>query len=237
MSEEQTFWMPDTLPSPTEEYQSRQKAKSYLTPESKERKHPGWTYQNQALVDDEYLYRNEGWMLVVDNFPEEKNDDTHEIDRRPVSEWVVSGNGKNVTVKYEVWDIIEGNYPNEDILDFDKTFYVDEEDRWVRNEALKTITKTFSIVSLPAEEVAEKEEIIWESLREHRNRRLAETDIIILKGLENGKSISDAVKAYRQALRDFPSTITNIREIDRPNTRLEDDTIWPVKPAESNYYA
>ena len=98
------------------------------------------------------------------------------------------------------------------------------------------MTKTYTVVDLTPEELAIKKESTWAAVREHRNRRLQESDVILLKGLEDGRTISEEVKTYRQALRDFPSTITDITTIDGPTTRVEDDAIWPSKPAESNYY-
>ena len=69
---ENEFWMPEVLPEPTEEYRQEQTAKRYLTQEGKERQHPGWTYaENIAYVDDEYLFQNEGWKVVVGEEPVE----------------------------------------------------------------------------------------------------------------------------------------------------------------------
>jgi hypothetical protein len=65
---EKSYWMPEVLPEPTEEYQSVQSEKLYLTHENKERRHPGWTYaETNAYVDDEYLFHNEGWKVIIDS--------------------------------------------------------------------------------------------------------------------------------------------------------------------------
>lgn len=66
---ENTYWIPDTLPENTAEYRESQENKKYLTSTNVERIHPGWHYENGALVDDEYLYLNEGWRLIVDDGP------------------------------------------------------------------------------------------------------------------------------------------------------------------------
>jgi hypothetical protein len=67
-----TYWMPEVLPEPTEEYQREQSEKRYLIQEGVERRHPGWTYaDNIAYVDDEYLFQNEGWRVVVGEEPVE----------------------------------------------------------------------------------------------------------------------------------------------------------------------
>ena len=61
-------------------------------------------------------------------------------------------------------------------------------------------------------------------LRIERNRRLAETDWIITKGLEQGTDIAKW-KTYRQALRDLPATADpqldhygNLTNVDWPTT-------------------
>lgn len=230
---EQTYWMPESLPSPTEEYQNLQRSKKYLTPEGEEKFHPNWTYENTSLVDDEYLLKNEGWKLLIDNYPSEVDDEDHRIERLPMTEWLHTTN--SVIVKYDIYQIREAAYPNS--LPFDKTYIIDEQDKWTVDKVNKIITKTFTIVPLNSEELENKKSCTWASLREHRNRRLHETDVIILKGIENGKTISEELKIYRQALRDYPATISDITTIDGPNTRLENDSIWPQKPSEENYYS
>jgi len=65
---EKTYWVPEVLPEPTEEYKSAQSEKTYLTNLGVERRHPGWTYaENIAYVDDEYLFQNEGWKVIHDD--------------------------------------------------------------------------------------------------------------------------------------------------------------------------
>jgi len=69
---EKTYWMPEVLPEPTPEHQKAQSNKKYLTPKGEEKKHPEWTYaENVANVDDEYLFQNEGWKLIIDEKPVE----------------------------------------------------------------------------------------------------------------------------------------------------------------------
>lgn len=232
MSEEKTYWMPEVLPSPTEEYNESQRTKSYLTPDGEEKRHPGWTYENQALVDDDYLLKNEGYRRLIDNYPSEVDDANHIIERTDLSQWI--GTSTTVTVKYDVFQIREASYPS--VLAFDKTCEDNDVSEWTVDRVNMVMTKTYTVVDLTPEELAIKKESTWAAVREHRNRRLQESDVILLKGLEDGRTISEEVKTYRQALRDFPSTITDITTIDGPTTRVEDDAIWPSKPAESNYY-
>ena len=80
-----TYWMPEVFPVPTKEYQATQEEKRYLTEEGIERMHPGWTYaENVAYVDDEYLFQNDGWKLVIDEAPlEPVINKTHQVRNAP----------------------------------------------------------------------------------------------------------------------------------------------------------
>ena len=86
------------------------------------------------------------------------------------------------------------------------------------------------IVDMTDEEIAARqaEEQTWadgaaarnlSSLREERNRKLAETDWEIVMHKEKGTNIPTALKTYRQALRDITDTYTSL-----------DDVVWPEKP-------
>ena len=55
----------------------------------------------------------------------------------------------------------------------------------------------------------------WKELRRKRNRLIAETDYLAL----SDNTMSDEMKAYRQALRDLPA-----------NTTDPANPVWPVKP-------
>ena len=65
--------------------------------------------------------------------------------------------------------------------------------------------------ALTAHQTAEK----WKSIRNDRNRRLAETDYLSLKD----NTLSNDMKTYRQALRDVP------KQTD------PDNITWPSKPS------
>ena len=86
------------------------------------------------------------------------------------------------------------------------------------------------IVDMTDEEIAvrQAEEQTWadgaaarnlSSLREERNRKLAECDWEIVMHKEKGTNIPTALKTYRQALRDITDTYTSL-----------DDVVWPEKP-------
>lgn len=87
-----------------------------------------------------------------------------------------------------------------------------------------------NIVDMTAEEIAERqaEEQAWtdgaaarnlSSLREERNRKLAECDWLIVMHKEKGTNIPTAWKTYRQALRDITNDYTSLN-----------DVVWPEKP-------
>ena len=80
----------------------------------------------------------------------------------------------------------------------------------------------------PEEETArDAEEAAWEAgafdraiagLRQDRNRKLASTDWYALQDV----TVSDAMTAYRQDLRDLPAGLTTVEEVKSVS--------WPVKP-------
>ena len=75
-------------------------------------------------------------------------------------------------------------------------------------------------VPLSAEEIAQRQqdEQAWNAgakdravseLRQKRDRLLAKDDWRVIKAKETGGTLSAGFKAYRQALRDLPSTVTD----------------------------
>ena len=79
-------------------------------------------------------------------------------------------------------------------------------------------------VALTAEEIAEREDYardvvpsqLMDWIRRERNRLLAETDYLALADV----TLTDEMRAYRQALRDLPS-----------NTTDPANPPWPTKPS------
>ena len=70
-------------------------------------------------------------------------------------------------------------------------------------------------------------------LRVERDKRLAESDWVVTKAIENETSIPSEWKTYRQALRDLPSTATPVLGATiggnyDPGIR---DVTWPTKPS------
>lgn len=88
--------------------------------------------------------------------------------------------------------------------------------RIIHNGATGEITE----VDLTAEEIKAREDaapaIALNTLRETRNFLLAETDVYAL----SDRTLSDEMKAYRQALRDLPA-----------NTSDPTKPTWPTKPS------
>lgn len=84
-------------------------------------------------------------------------------------------------------------------------------------------------VELTAEEISQREaeEAAWNAgafdrsmanLRSDRDRRLAETDWYALQDV----TMSDAMRDYRQALRDLPASLTTVEQVEA--------VTWPTKP-------
>ena len=93
---------------------------------------------------------------------------------------------------------------------------------------MKTIinvqTGEVTTVELTAEEIAEREAyerdvlpgVLLENLRQRRNQLLSETDYLALAD----STLTDEMRAYRQALRDLPA-----------NTEDPANPTWPTKPS------
>ena len=57
---------------------------------------------------------------------------------------------------------------------------------------------------------------LWEQLRTERDRLIAATDWMVLRNLETSEPVSPAWLAYRQALRDLPTTTADPGNPDWP---------------------
>lgn len=84
-------------------------------------------------------------------------------------------------------------------------------------------TKQYTMVALTEEECQEKKSDAdaWpaqqlETLRQERNRKIAETDHW---ALSDTATMTQAQRDYRQALRDITNSYTNL-----------EDVVWPTKP-------
>ena len=63
-------------------------------------------------------------------------------------------------------------------------------------------------------------ENLWNNLRQERDQKLVESDVIMFRHLENSEEVPQALKYYRQALRDLPQNIENVK----------DPILWPTYP-------
>jgi len=96
---------------------------------------------------------------------------------------------------------------------------------WIRGNGHEQPTEeelTAKIAELDAEEPVRL-------LRIERDKRLAATDWQVVKAKETGTNLSAAFKAYRQALRDLPSTATPTLD-ERGELDLSSVT-WPTEPS------
>jgi len=115
------YWMPEVLPEPTEEYQQEQTEKVYLTHEGKVRRHPGWTYaENIAYVDDEYLFQNHGWRIIIDDGGIEiSDDDLKNQTKNEIEDWE-EVDEKTLRVTYTLTD-----FTAEEVAEY-------EEQKWIK---------------------------------------------------------------------------------------------------------
>ena len=96
---------------------------------------------------------------------------------------------------------------------------------WIRGNGYEKPTAaelTAKIAELEAEEPVRL-------LRVERDKRLAATDWKVVLAKETGTNLSADFKAYRQALRDLPSTATPTLD-ERGDLDLSSIT-WPTEPA------
>jgi hypothetical protein len=206
-----TYWLPDELPEATDEWKSQQEAKQYLTPKGEIKSHPKWFYGNEALVDDDYLFYNEQWKLVVDNHPEDE--EGYIINQLPQEEWLQEE--KTVSKVYKKYKIVEKTKPVE-------TFETEISLDYTYSDTKFTATQNWIVKNLSEEEIANKEESYFERLRRERNQLLADTDYIVSRAFEQNLVLTEEFKDYRQELRDLPQN-ANIREVNF-------ETVFPSVP-------
>jgi hypothetical protein len=81
------------------------------------------------------------------------------------------------------------------------------------------LTKT--VVALTAEQIASRDAAKAKEVRIERNKRLAETDWVVVLHTEKGTDVPTEWESYRQALRDLPN------HVNFPYLQAAD---WPTKP-------
>jgi len=208
-----TYWMPNTLPEFTESWNELQSKKKYLTPEKVIREHPKWFYENKSYVCDEYLYQNENWKLIIDNYPElpeqvfpvnEKGflcgyPEEFYVEKLDINSWIM--NEKTCEVLYEVYKIKEEKKP---VLSFDEECELlkNIEDSTIDKKSM-TLTRHWKINKLSTEQVRHKLSMKYREFRTWRDYQLLQTDFSFVYAMEKSISVSDELKIYRQKLRDL----------------------------------
>jgi len=107
--------------------------------------------------------------------------------------------------------------PNPDVP-HNKYFYWDNEPTIDTERQIAVFQHT--LLEKEGEDLARANTVTWVEIRERRNELLTESDFIIIKAAEEGTTVPDAWKTYRQALRDIP---------EDENAPFGSIT-WPVKP-------
>lgn len=199
-----SYWIPKNLPEPTEEYQKSQEKKSYLLSTKEKRIHPKWIYDNGAYVDDEYLFRNEGWLLIS-NFDEMpiSDDNFYYVEELP-DNWEISEDGKSIKMVWKKYTIVDPIFENEEIfkLKVAKPF-----DTWIFDDSNMTLERQYHTETYTNEELTQRK---WNLLRSTRNNSLVLTDWIIIKSIEKNQTVPQEILDYRQKLRDLPANIDDI---------------------------
>jgi hypothetical protein len=206
-----TYWVPDELPNLTDEWNTQQENKIYLTKKGEIKNHPKWFFGNGALVDDDYLYYNEEWKLIIDNPPEEL--DGYRVIQCPQEEWTELE--KTIQKTYKVYELVSVQKPTE-------TFETEISLDYTYDDVSLTATETWTVRNLNQEELISKEDRYFERLRTERNQMLSSTDYIVSRAFEQGLVLTEDFKNYRQELRDLPQSV-NIREVDF-------ETVFPSVP-------
>lgn len=223
-TEEKKYWLPEEIPEPTPEWNELQRNKRYLLPDWTTRSHPNWYFLNGALVSDEYLLINDGWKLLIDNYPTEIPYDS-QVRTDPPESWTLTET--TATVTYSIYQYVR-NFPQ---VSYEQTYKVLPESQWTVDEENKIITCTYEVRDLTLAELDAKDEETWFDLRYERNKRLQETDYAFVYAIEKGLEVSNNLKDYRQNLRDLPANIVNIRTFDFHNSNS-----WPTKPNANEYF-
>ncbi len=69
----------------------------------------------------------------------------------------------------------------------------------------------------------DKYNLLWKEFIKERNRRLEESDWIVIKSYEAGTPVPEEWLRYRQALRDLPSKVTKEQVLNQ-------EIPWPEMP-------
>lgn len=226
-------WFPDNIPIISKTYNTNQSKKKYLTLENILRFHPGWTYDNKSYVDDDYLFYNEGWRLIIDekptqvdpygntrninlisyelyypNFYEISLENRKVCEENSIEDWIHTE--KTAEITYSIFNLID-DYPYT-VDEFEFNIQINKVSDWDKSEDGK-IVSTYAITPKTEEQKDIFVSHIWQDIRHKRNNLLTKSDHYTIIAFENGKTLHSDFIQYRQSLRDFPNTITNLKEI------------------------
>lgn len=168
--EGKVYWITDPLPENTEEYKLAQTAKFYKT-NNGIINHPGWIYDTGVVVDDDYLFFNDNYKLIIDNVP----------------------------LYNRKTQVLEKNAPH----------------LWTENE--KTVEVTYNIRNKTQDEIDADISKEWDIVKKLRNEKLTKLDPAVFIAVENGFTLSQEFKTYRQQLRDVTEDFTDPYEVVWPN--------------------
>jgi hypothetical protein len=200
----QTYWLPDTLPENTEQWRRTQISKRYLNPENEIRLHPGWLYSNGALVCDEYFYRNYEWKRIIDEKPDDRDEEgnIYAVSETPTSEWesVDEYTIRKVYKKF-LFSPEEGGTKPE--WRYNK---IVNEHRVYDDENM-TFYDVYTISDISDEEVENTKNKIIKKIRAVRNELLNKTDYLVVISKEKNKELTSDFLNYRQNLRDITDQV------------------------------
>lgn len=206
------YWFPEVLPENSEEYNKLQLQKLYLTPDNKQKAHPNWHYENGALVDDEYLFQNEGWKIVI-NTPPVNTEGNVDIEMNDPKKW--RHEEKIVYPTYTYREIVD-NRPQLDESIFN--IIKNPSYEWERTD--DEVIITYNVTDKTEEQKQQYLEGVWKEIRRKRNELLQNTDHYIMISNEQNKILHEDFINYRQLLRDLPNNLDNPLE----------EIIWPELP-------
>jgi len=83
-----------------------------------------------------------------------------------------------------------------------------------------TENSNYVIENIPQEILDERTEAMWRGIRHERNEILSQSDYMVIKAYETGTTLDSDWAAYRQALRDLPSSTSDVNAV-----------VWPTKPS------
>jgi|TARA_B100000035_G_C21004328_1_gene556471 hypothetical protein len=246
------YWLPDVIPEKNETLE--QTSKKYLKPDGGVIPHPRWVFDGGAYVTDEYLYRNVGYLQIVQTEFTPLNEGAKiSVQMNPPAEWHVrAGEEFNIYATYTVIETIDSKPQDYDLDQYicrkvgetseklddrtlikveyklkkivknapipklvlgqkhQETYMENPIDEW--DETEDEIHVTYSKVDNgPVSEFEQRQVVIAD-----RNELLRYTDFAFILAIEKGWEVSDELKSYRQELRDLPSKLTDIYNVEWP---------------------